>query len=121
MSKIRLSKKHGVNPSIMVCPCCSKDVGVALLGQLPKDAEAPMHIADSEPCKECKTLAETHLVIVSSNDGKHMTGSYVAIEESAARVIFRGLDAHLGFAITNEFASVSKKLKEITQPRKEQK
>lgn len=35
MSKnIRLSEKHGVNPSITVCPICSKEIGIALLVNL---------------------------------------------------------------------------------------
>lgn len=38
MSKnIRLSEKHGVNPSIIVCPICDKETGIALLGKLKGD------------------------------------------------------------------------------------
>ena len=29
---LRLSKEHGLNPSLLVCPICGKDVGIALLG-----------------------------------------------------------------------------------------
>jgi hypothetical protein len=54
MSHIMVSEKHGVNPSLMRCPCCGKDTGVALLGRLPNDAEAPRQIPDVEPCEACR-------------------------------------------------------------------
>lgn len=42
MSKnIILSEKHGVNSSITVCPICGKEIGIALLGKLKGDEEAP--------------------------------------------------------------------------------
>lgn len=42
MSKnIILSEKHEVNPSITVCPICGKEIGIALLGKLKGDEEAP--------------------------------------------------------------------------------
>lgn len=42
MSKnIILSEKHGVNPSITVYPICGKEIGIALLGKLKGDEEAP--------------------------------------------------------------------------------
>lgn len=42
MSKnIIFSEKHGVNPSITVCPICGKEIGIALLGKLKRDEEAP--------------------------------------------------------------------------------
>lgn len=42
MSKgIRVSEKHGVNPSITICPICGKETSIALLGKLKGDKEAP--------------------------------------------------------------------------------
>lgn len=41
---IHLSKKHGVNPSIEICAVCGKGIGVALLGRLKNDAEAPREV-----------------------------------------------------------------------------
>ena len=38
---ILLSPKHGANPSVARCICCGKDYGVALLGKLKNDEEAP--------------------------------------------------------------------------------
>lgn len=38
MSKnIILSEKYEVNPSIIVCPICDKELGIALLGKLKGD------------------------------------------------------------------------------------
>ena len=56
MSKdsIRLSEQHGANPSVMICPCCGKDTGVALCGHLKGDAEAPRQMRDSHPCEKCQ-------------------------------------------------------------------
>lgn len=55
---LRLSKKHGLNPSIGVCPICLKDnQEILLLGKLPGDVEAPMR-ALSNICNECKSQIE---------------------------------------------------------------
>lgn len=52
---IRISEKHGVNPSLTVCFWCGEHTGIALLGKLPGDKEAPKEIiADYEPCDKCK-------------------------------------------------------------------
>lgn len=51
---IRLSPKHGVNPSVMKCPVCAEDTGLALLGRLRDDAEAPRQMLDRDPCDKCK-------------------------------------------------------------------
>lgn len=57
---MRISQKHGVNPSLMCCPVCGKETGVALLGQLKDDAEAPRYISDSEPCEKCRADFEEY-------------------------------------------------------------
>lgn len=56
--EIKLSPKHGVNPTIPICFWCGKEKNeVALLGKIGKrgqDIEAPRAcILDYEPCKEC--------------------------------------------------------------------
>ena len=54
---IRISKKHGVNPSIALCAWCGKSKGIALLGKLPEDAEAPREaVFDYEPCDDCHEM-----------------------------------------------------------------
>lgn len=37
---VTLSKKHGLNPSITVCPICGKETGIALLGKLKGDEKS---------------------------------------------------------------------------------
>lgn len=39
---ITLSKKHGLNPSVMVCPICGKEESIAMLGYIKGDKEAPV-------------------------------------------------------------------------------
>jgi hypothetical protein len=51
---ISVSEKHGVNPSVMLCPVCGKGTGVALFGKLPGDKEAPRNSRDMNPCEECQ-------------------------------------------------------------------
>lgn len=41
---VTLSKKHGLNPSMAVCPICGKAESVALLGHIKGDEEAPRYI-----------------------------------------------------------------------------
>lgn len=58
---IKLSPKHGVNPTIPVCFFCGEEKNeVALLGKIGdgrknEDFEAPMHmVLNYEPCDKCK-------------------------------------------------------------------
>lgn len=55
---VLLSPQHGLNPSVLYCPVCGKDGGLALLGRLPNDAEAPRKIPDKNPCEACKAQFE---------------------------------------------------------------
>src|SRR5438309_1259611 len=74
MSKgIRLSQKHGVNPSVLVCPLCFRDTGVGLLGRLKDDAEAPRTMRDAEPCQECKEHLALGFLLIE-RDGNQITG-----------------------------------------------
>ena len=56
MSKgIKLSKKHGLNPSLDICFWCGEPKGLALCGRIKGDAEAPRSMVTSlEPCDKCK-------------------------------------------------------------------
>lgn len=57
-NNIKLSPKHGVNPTMPVCFWCGQPKNeIALLGKLPDDAEAPKHIImDYEPCDACREI-----------------------------------------------------------------
>lgn len=52
---LRLSPKHGANPSLLICFWCEEPQGVALLGKInEEDSEAPPQcIASYEPCDSC--------------------------------------------------------------------
>lgn len=55
MGNLRLSKEHGVNPTLSICIICKEPTGeIALLGDSFK-GEAPMHmITNVVPCETCK-------------------------------------------------------------------
>lgn len=74
---IILSPKHGVNPSLLKCFWCGKDKGVALLGRLKGDAEAPREIIpDPEPCDACKAaMAKGVTLLEVSDDGSRFHGN----------------------------------------------
>lgn len=67
---IRLSEKHGVNPSLGVCFWCGQDDGTILLvGKLPGDAEAPRKMMVSyEPCPTCADQFALGIAIFECNE-----------------------------------------------------
>lgn len=70
---ILLSPKHGVNPSVLHCQCCGKDYGVALLGKLKGDAEAPRDIMQGF-CDSCQSVIDqggVMIVEVADGEGKN--------------------------------------------------
>jgi hypothetical protein len=83
---IKVSEKHGVNSSLVVCFYCGEETGeIALLGKLPEDKEAPRYVLlNIEPCEHCsKMLLETStrfLVEVSEKASKEYlkVGKYYA-------------------------------------------
>lgn len=60
---ITLSPKHGVNPALLQCPVCHKDTGIALLGKLKGDVEAPKYMTDVQLCEDCKKKYITLLIV----------------------------------------------------------
>lgn len=90
MTFIRLSEKHGVNPTLVICFYCNKENGeLALLGQLPGDAEAPRKAAiDQVPCGACKKLMEMGVILISVDEAKtedqrnpYRTGGWVVVRD----------------------------------------
>lgn len=99
MDKIRISKQHGVNPSVETCIVCGKDMGVVLFGTSYKDAkgktaEAPHRICLGHVCDECKGVIERGgKFFIEVKDGSdhrnpYRTGRVVALKEGAAKRIF---------------------------------
>lgn len=114
---VRLSKKHGVNSSLLVCPLCREEFGVALLGALKNDEEAPRHILSNELCSKCNELIETRLVIAKADEEMNLLGGYVAIKEEAAKRIFPKLERYTGLAlaVSPEFDSIIIELQGMIQ------
>ena len=92
---ITLSKKHGLNPSMMICPICGKDVGIALFGRLKGDAEAPK-VIKSELCDDCKTKYIT-IIEVESENNPVKTGRHTFVPKEAINV-----DCPKGIALMNK-------------------
>ncbi len=118
MSGIRLSKEHGVNPTVGICFWCGGDDGsIALLGKLPGDAEAAHRsLLSYDPCDDCKAQFEQGITLIectehpNDDDDRqppiqkdhqatlYPTGRYMVVtEEGAGRLLPEGplLDAVL--------------------------
>ena len=104
MSKsIKLSPKHGLNPTISTCFFCGGDKNeIALLGKIDReDSEAPRKlILDYEPCEECqKKFAEGVLLIEVTSTPEYIgmpiakdaypTGRYVVVRPEALNGDFK--------------------------------
>lgn len=73
MSSIRISPKHGINPSVLLCPVCGKEGSLAFNGLMKGDAEAPSNMIDREPCNECIQKLEEYkntgfLILVAKDE-----------------------------------------------------
>jgi CRISPR/Cas system-associated protein Cas10 (large subunit of type III CRISPR-Cas system) len=90
--RVTLSEKHGVNPSVTVCYLCGAEMGIALVGRLKGDAQAPRRIFDHHACDECKAHMQQGIILISididrSPDQKnpYRTGGFAVVKESAIR------------------------------------
>lgn len=86
MSKnIKLSKKHGVNPSMTTCFYCGEVTGIALMGELKNDEEAPRECCISiEPCDKCKEKYKDYCLVVEKDRDESAvpTGRWFAINKN---------------------------------------
>ena len=63
---IRLSEKHGVNPSMEICFFCNEAKGIVLFGKLRNDIEAPREVLiNYEPCDKCKEKFKDGVIVVA--------------------------------------------------------
>lgn len=68
---IRLSPKHGVNPSLMQCFYCGGDVGVALVGLMKGDRKAPHKaVYDMQPCDQCAHFMKDGVILIEVDEAK---------------------------------------------------
>lgn len=86
---IKFSEKHGVNPTITLCPVCGKETGIAMLGKLKNDAEAPKYII-GDICNECITKAGKDKIYVLATNGDSIKGCAM-ISRSSLNIQVKGV------------------------------
>lgn len=115
---ILLSDEHGVNPSILVCPLCGSETGVALLGKIKGDKKSPKYMSDIQPCDECKERMKTHMIIVEAepgDGGHHLVGGvwYVALD-AAAKIFKKEIVDNRCAFVTTKMANQIKLPRKVT-------
>lgn len=127
---IRLSKKHGLNPTIPLCPYCGKPKNqIAMLGEegdkLAKalgraDGEMPMHChlpGDVDPCEECLETKKDYVFLFSAEDtekGPRPAGGFAMVSRTFLESILKDPSAipeeHPALMAVDEqvFASLAK-------------
>lgn len=69
---IILSKEHGLNPSMVVCPICDKEESIALLGYIKGDKEAPRYI-QGDICDKCKArVADNKCYVIAVGEDQRL-------------------------------------------------
>ena len=113
MSKdsIRLSPKHGVNPSITHCECCGKEIGIAMFGKLKGDVEAPRDVFMGL-CDDCqKVIDQQGLMIIEVKDGEtgknpYRTGRIVGITKDAKERMFKDISSPICYMEQTMFSQM---------------
>lgn len=81
---IILSKEHGLNPSVMVCPICGKKGDIAILGHIKGDKEAPRYI-QGDICDKCKArVADNKCFVISVGEDQRLK-RYTIISKDALK------------------------------------
>ena len=112
MSKsIKLSPKHGVNPSVTHCECCGKEIGVALFGKLKGDKEAPRDVFMGL-CDDCQKVIDANgLMIIEVKDGEtgknpYRTGRIVGITKDAKERMFKDISSPICYMEQSMFSQI---------------
>lgn len=88
-NSIKLSPKHGVNPTIPICFWCGKEKNeIALMGKIDReDSEAPRHvIMDYEPCDKCKELFSKGIHVIGVTTEPITEGMFPIIDDGKAKL-----------------------------------
>lgn len=111
--EIILSPKHGLNPSLLKCFACGKDAGIALLGKLKNDEEAPMEMTDRNIfCDNCQNVInQDGLLVISVRDGEtgnnpFRTGKLVGITKEAKERIFKDIKTNVCYMEDSVFDKI---------------
>lgn len=88
-NSIKISPKHGVNPTIPVCFYCGEPKNeIALLGKIGgrgEDLEAPKHLViDYEPCDKCKEMWQQGVPLVEAVSSYYIKDNRPPIQEDKA-------------------------------------
>lgn len=101
---IKLSEKYGLNSSITLCPICGKETGIAMLGKLKNDLEAPKYI-QSDICDDCVKAVGNDKIYVLSYNGDYIT-EYAIIKREALNIEVKNIAVLMD---SNKFDKVFKK------------
>lgn len=83
-NNIKLSPKHGLNPTTPVCFWCGRDKKeVAILGKIDKqDSEAPKRtVVDYEPCDDCKELFSKGIRVIGVSEHPMIEGQFPIMQD----------------------------------------
>ncbi len=114
---IKVSPKHGVNPTIPICFWCGEEKGeIALLGKLPGDAEAPRNmVLDYEPCECCRAKMAMGFTLmeatnspnengrVEAQEGVYPTGRFMVIKKDVALRAFGDIGSDKAYVDVTTF------------------
>jgi len=88
MSGIRLSEKHGLNPSLQKCFYCGNHKGILIPGRIKGDQKMPMEvITDLEPCEKCPDQIQhpekyNAVILIEADKKEGPTGRFVVLRDS---------------------------------------
>lgn len=96
---LRISKEHGINPSVDTCFICGKETSVVLFGASYKDengktVEAPRRVCTGQLCDDCqKVIDEGGIFFIAVKNGESgnnpwRTGQISALKEEAVQRVF---------------------------------
>lgn len=113
MEEITLSPKYGINPTLLKCFACGKDAGIALLGKLKNDEEAPMEMTDQNIfCNNCQNVInQDGLLVISVRDcetgnNPFRTGKLVGITKEAKERIFKDIKTNVCYMEDSVFDKI---------------
>ena len=108
MSSIRLSPKHGLNPTIPKCWFCGEDKNEIMLPGVQgdriakamgySDGQMPMRglVFDKQPCDKCQQWMKQGIILIGVDKDRspdkqnpYRTGKFAVITEDAARRLFK--------------------------------
>jgi hypothetical protein len=84
-NSVKLSPKHGLNPTIPVCFWCGQDKNeVALMGKIDKeDSEVPRKlITNYEPCDKCKELFSKGIHVIGVTEKPIVEGMFPIVKDN---------------------------------------